>query len=358
MSLGVTLLGPDIDHRRSLEVMLGSGCRVNWIPDSNSFLSGRQSGWFDRLHSKAERVFGTRSADYLELVSQALQANQSSVVVAYWGTEPLADLMALRRVRPDLKLLLMVLCFPVALNIAGIRRQNWMMRRTADLLDGLLFPNEAMRDHFIAEGLMPRQRANMVLPPCWAGALQAQGSQPAGLSEPNMIFIGRTDLSSSTVHKADDLRSLMRECLDAGILLYHGQSRETEDGHPFRRPFAPVCQSQLIENMACHDVSLIAYNLAACDNDARFDLTVPDRLLSSVAAGVPIAVPRSGYTGLKQYLAGHEALIEFDSPPGLMRVLRDRAHVEVLRKAAWDARPRFAAERHGAALRDFLGTLT
>lgn len=358
MALGVTLLGPDVDHRRSLEAMLGNDSRVNWVPDSNSFMSGRHSGWFDRLHHKAERVLGTRRADYLHMVTQALEANQSSVVVAYWGTEPLADLMALRRVRPDLKLLLMVLCFPVALNTTGIRRQNWVMRRTVGLIDGVLFPNEAMRDHFIAEELTPRHRSSMVLPPCWSGALQARGPHPAVLPEPNMIFIGRTDLSSSTVHKADDLRPLMRECLDAGILLYHGQSRETEDGHPLRRPFAPVCQSQLIENMACHDVSLIAYNLAACGDGTRFDLTVPDRLLSSVAAGVPIAVPRSGYTGLKQYLAGHEALIEFASPPDLMRVLKDREHVEVLRKAAWAARPHFAAERHGPALRDFLGSLT
>lgn len=357
MALRVTLLGPNIDHRRSLETMLDDGSRVNWVPDSNSFLSGRGLGWFGRMQHKAGRVFGTRSAEYLATLNQTVEANQSRFVVAYWGTEPLADLMALRRMRPDLKLLLMVLCFPVALDGAGIRRQNWMMRRTLGLIDGVLFPNVAMRDHFIAEGLMPRRCAHMVLPPCWTSSLQSSQSQPAGLDEPNMIFIGRTDLSSSTVHRADDLRPLMRECLDAGISLYHGHSRETDDGHPLRRPFAPVCQEQLIERMACHDVSLIAYNLAACESDTRFELTVPDRLLSSVAAGVPVAVPRKGYTGLKQYLARHEAVVEFDSPSELMRVLKDRPHVQALREAAWLARPRFSASRHGPALRDFLGSL-
>ena len=324
MAVGVTLLGPNIDHRRSLETMLGADRPVNWAPDSNSFLRGRDMGWWERMQHKVERLLGTRRPDYLAHVGQALQANNSQVVVAYWGTEPLADLVALRRLRPDVKLVLMVLCYPVALDAAGIQRQNWMMRRATRLLDGILFP----------------------------------GPQPEGLPDPNVVFIGRTDLSAATVHKADDLRPMMLDLLNAGIELHHGRSKETDDGHPLRRPFSPVAQDQLIERMACHDASLIAYNLEACQNEARFELTVPDRLLSSVAAGVPIAVPQQGYTGLKQYLAGHEALIEFESPQALLRQLKDRGRVREMRQAAWHARERFTAERHGPVLRAYIDSLT
>ncbi len=358
MAVGVTLLGPNIDHRRSLETMLGADRPVNWAPDSNSFLRGRDMGWWERMQHKVERLLGTRRPDYLAHVGQALQANNSQVVVAYWGTEPLADLVALRRLQPDVKLVLMVLCYPVALDAAGIQRQNWMMRRATRLLDGILFPNAAMRDHFLAESLMPRNLSHLILSPCWPVGFQFAGPQPEGLPDPNVVFIGRTDLSAATVHKADDLRPMMLDLLNAGIELHHGRSKETDDGHPLRRPFSPVAQDQLIERMACHDASLIAYNLEACQNDARFELTVPDRLLSSVAAGVPIAVPQQGYTGLKQYLAGHEALIEFESPQALLRQLKDRGRVREMRQAAWHARERFTAERHGPVLRAYIDSLT
>lgn len=357
MAGGVTLLGQNIDHRRSLEAMLGADRSVNWVPDSSSYLRGRSMGLLDRVQRKAERLLGTRHAEYLAHVAQAMQANDSKVVVAYWGTEPLADLVALRRSRPDVKLVLMVLCYPVALEPAGIRRQNWMMRRATKLLDGILFPNAAMRDHFLAESLMPRNLASLILPPCWPAGFQFAGPQPEGLPVPNVVFIGRTDLSASTVHKADDLRPMMLDLLNAGIQLHHGRSAETDDDHPLRRPFSPVSQDQLIARMACHDASLIAYNLAACQNDMRFELTVPDRLLSSVAAGVPIAVPHQGYTGLKQYLAGHEALIAFESPEALLRALGDRERVRSMREAAWLARDRFTAERQGPALRAFIDAL-
>lgn len=357
MAVGITLLGPDIDHRRSLEAMLTGHFPLNWVRDSNSALRSAGGGWPRRMRHRIERVIGTRHPDYMGYVQQALQANKSQIVVAYWGTEPLADLIGLRRMRPDVKLVLMVLCYPVALDSASIKRQNWMMRRAARVLDGILFPNVAMRDHFIENGLLAAGVPQLILPPCWPASFQAAGVQPDGLDRPNVVFIGRTDLSSSTVHAADDLRPMMRELLDAGIQLHHGRSRETDDGHPLRRPFDPVSQDQLIERMACHDASLIAYNLAACGCDARFELTVPDRLISSVAAGVPLALPSRGYTGSQQYLAGHEALVRFDDPSHLLRLLSDRGRVRAMREAAWASRPRFAAEHHGAMLRSFLAAL-
>ena len=360
MSLGVTLLGPDIDHRRSLECMLRQPYRVQWLPDSNSYQASRPAQdvtRLDRLAHRAARLIGTFDARYLRDTLGCLERQSTDVVIAYWGTEPLADLLAIRRRMPHVKLVLMVLCYPVSLTRAGVARQDWMMRRIMRVLDGVIFPNEAMRDHFQAAGLLGRTVEALILPPCWTGSFQSTDDQPQGFSQPNVIFTGRTDLSSATVHAADDLRVLMRQLLDAGIELHHVRSRETDDGCPLRQPFQPMRQADLIRMMARHDASLIAYNTTACERDDRFRLTVPDRLITTVAAGVPVAVPQEGYEGAKQYLQAHPGVLSFRDAAHLRQMLDDRVRVAELRAQAWAERGLYAAERHAPRLQGFLSAL-
>ena len=356
----IALLGPDIDHRRSLECMLAHAHRVHWIPDSTSAMNARSPQGvrrLDRFVHRVGRLVGTFDPAYLRELSDRMTREQSDTVIAYWGTEPLADLLAIRRRLPHVRLVLMVLCFPVALNQTGVARQSWMMRRIMRVLDGVIFPNEAMRDHFHSAGLLPSAVQVQILPPCWTGAFQSTGEQPPGLARPNVIFTGRTDLSSSTVHAADDLRPLMGQVLDAGIELHHVHSRETDDGHPLRKPFRPMRQADLIASMAQHDASLIAYNTEACERDDRFRLTVPDRLISTVASGVPVAIPEQGYDGAKQYLQGHGGVLAFRDVQHLRRLLDDRSRVAEARAQSWAQRGQYAAERHAASLSDFVSSL-
>lgn len=358
MARGIALLGPDIDHRTSLEVMLQDRRPTRWVPDSGSWMSARGGGRWDRLLQRVGRFTGTFQPAYLRAVEEAVSAAQADTLVAYWGTEPLSDLIGIKRRMPGLKLVLMVLCYPVALDAMGVARQNWMMKRACSVLDGVLFPDAAMRDHFLKVGLIDARLPAMVLPPCWTGSFQSTQGQPPGRAEPNLIFIGRTDLSSRTIHAADDLRPLMSEMLQAGVELHHATSPETTDGHPLRKPFAPLSQAELIRKMASHDASLIAYNLRACEDATRFDLTVPDRLISSVAAGVPVALPSQGYIGSRQYLGPDHPVFTFEDATDLMSQLRDRSRVAEMRSRAWARRAHFAAERQGPALASFLASLS
>jgi hypothetical protein len=357
MVSAVTLLGPDIDHRLSLQAMLSDAGSVNWVSDSNSYFKDRATGTWTRTLRRLDRFLGTRSPAYLDMLLQQLDAQGTEVVVAFWGTEPLSDLRAIRRLRPHIRLVLMVLCYPVALNSAGVARQNWMMRRASKAIDGILFPNEAMKQYFVDQGLCRPDMPALILPPCWPASFQSALPQPPLLERPNLIFTGRTDLSSHTIHAADDLRPLMNDVMAANIELHHVYSKETNDGHAQRRTFKPQSQSDLIARMATHDASLIAYNTAACQRDDRFWLTVPDRLLTSVAAGVPVAVPRVGYTGVKQYLAHYPAMIEFEHAQDLQAQLTDRALIQRLRQQAWQARQHYTAQQHAPSLMTFLNGL-
>lgn len=350
----VCLLGPEIEHRDSLRAMLdGRVRRVDWISDSHTFMRKhkRARGRIDR---SIDSMFGTRDKDYLDYAVSEIDANEASTIVAYWGTLPLGDTIALKRARPAVRIVAVMLCYPLSLERWGILRQVSSLRRAAPRLDGIVCPTEEMALYLQKNVLGGRAPPCGIVAPCWPARFQSATRAPPEADRPNLVYVGRTDLSGATVHKADDLRPQMREILDAGIELHHVFSPETADGHPRRRTFTPRSIEELIVMMPAFDASLIAYNLAACKRTDRFDLTVPDRLLSSVAAGVPIAIPRQGYAASKRYLRNYDAVIEFDSAQGLMTTLSDRDAVHALQNNAWAARHRYTAEAQGADLVAFL----
>ena len=354
----VAILGPAIEHRDSLKAMLqGRVKQLGWVPDSHSFLGGRVPTWRDRASRSLDQLSRTRNPEYLNHLVTQVDALQPDLIIAYWGTNPLPDVAALRRLRPSVKLILMVLCYPQSLTSPGVFRQHWMMRRAAKFLDGLIFPNREMADYFSSEVLKAHMPPFQVIPPCWPASFQSTAQAALVSDRANLIFIGRTDLSHHTVHAADDLRPLMRAVVESGIELHHRQSAETDDGHPLRRPFQPLGQSALIQKVSGYDACLIAYNTVACARDERFRFTVPDRLITSVAAGVPIAIPSSGYEGSKSYLENYPAMIEFESVNSLARQLADRPQMRKLREAAWQARENYTAQAQGARLQAFLESI-
>ena len=148
----------------------------------------------------------------------------------------------------------------------------------------------------------------------------------------------------------------MNSILDAGIELHHARSPETDDGHPHRRHFSPLPMQELIDKIGEFDASLIAYNTQACARDDRFYLTIPDRLITSVAAGVPVAIPRQGYGAIKSYLRDYP-MLEFDTADELAQELADRSLVAQLREAAWNFRSNYDAARYGPVLAQFLNRL-
>ena len=356
--ISVNLLGPDIDHKQSLQAMLkGRVSKVTWLPDTSSLLKGRPPTLTQRVQRAVDQLSHTRNREFIEKTLSHLDQNDTDLIIAYWGTGPLADICAIKRMRPKIKVVLMVLCFPLALDGLGISRQHWFMRYAAPNLDGILYSNSVMRDYFHKHvfGSEARHVRELILKPCWPLSYQSKGERKDLESDsPSLIYVGRTDLSSHTVHAADDLRPLMSEILSNQIKLHHVRSPETSDGHQYRRPFEPLDQADLIAKMPEYDASLIAYNANACRRTERLEITVPDRLLTSVAAGVPVAIPSVGYSGSKEYLKDFPAVIEFESADDLRCQLADRERIRDLHKASWAARETYCAEAQGDALAGFL----
>lgn len=354
---GVLLLGPPIEHREGLQTMLEPHAAVvRWVPDSFTFLrSEADGGALARIGRKLDPLLGTRDPRYLAMLETALDETRAEVVVAYWGTLPIADVIALRRLRPKLRIVLWMLCYPLSLQTPGLLRQRLILSRAASAVDVVICPGPDMAAHLKRHEFAGSRARLAEVRPCWPGSFQATTLAPAHADRPNVVYVGRPDLSGATVHAADDVRAMLRGLLDAGIVVRHGRSKEMSDGHPLREQFDAVPVPRLTGLMNAHDASLMAYNVAACARAERFEFTVPDRLISSVAAGVPVAIPAQGYAASKAYLRDYPAVIEFASPGELHGHLSDRDAVQRLRESAWQSRGRYTAEAQSGAMRDAVG---
>ena len=280
------------------------------------------------------------------LDAEITRANPN-LVVAYWGTLPLGEIAALRSRHPGIKIALVMLCYPLGLSDWEVARQHLALRRAARSIDALVCPTiemvEYLRRNVLGEGAPPCH----VIEPCWPESFLAQTRPSAAMDAPNLVFIGRTDLRSKNIQKSDDVRHAMQGIIGAGIHLYHAASGSSYPPHSYRHEFATMDIRSLISHIASYDASVLIYNLAVCRRTERFDLTVPDRLISSVAAGVPIAVPAKGYSASKSYLRAYGALLEFSDWGDLSRKLSDRARVASAKEMAWQNRSHYTAEARG-----------
>lgn len=352
-SVSICLLGPPVEHRDGLSAALHTFTnRVGWIPDFGTFRRIRQHlRPRGRLLRGMESTFGIRDPDYLELLHRTYEERRPDVIVAYWGTLPLGEIMTCRRLFPRVRIILVMLCHPLGLHSIAIARQNFGLRMAARYFDAVVCPTEDMAVYLRRYVLAPGGPSAAVIPPCWPRAFLAKDRPQSAEDAPSIVYAGRMDFSSPTIQATDDVRLQMDQLLRAGIHLFHGETTSPYSKHPLRHVFPRRSVQDLIHTMATYDASLIMYNLETCSRDDRFNLTVPDRLISSVAAGVPIAVPRAGYKAAKSYLARYGAMIEFDDWFDLREKLQDRANVQALKDRAWAGRLEYCAEETGQDFR-------
>jgi hypothetical protein len=356
--LSIALLGPNIEHRESLQEMLANtDSKVVWIPDSLSFLSNHEMAKNGFLPRMFETVLGTSSKDYLEHALELIDSHSVETVVGYWGSIPFADLIAIKKRRPHLKVVIYLLCFPLSLNSTGIRKQLFGLNNLARYLNGVIYPSMAMANYLTNKIALLKKIESVIIPPAWSTNFFDDLTSDEDLELPNVVFLGRTDLSGKTIHPADDIRSIMIELMDAGIHLHHSYSPETQDNRPYRHLFESKPIKPLMKFVSRFSASLIVYNLSKCGDTARFENTIPDRLLSSVAAGLPIAIPESGYSGCKAYLENYGATYVFRDSAHLKLLLSDAGRTRDFKQVAAVNRLQFTAAKMGKELLPFLSKL-
>jgi hypothetical protein len=146
-------LGKISDHSENLAHQLRSR-DIDLVAIQDSSSSGvytRQTSYAGRLRSRTSRLaaqlWGTADAAYKETLVKAVDSTPVDTVIAYWGTNPLCDIIALKKIRPNVKVVLNVLCHPTAIDPVKVALQNWLLRRSLHYCDGIIASSIAMKDY-------------------------------------------------------------------------------------------------------------------------------------------------------------------------------------------------------------------
>jgi len=352
----IAYLGPPNDHWISLDLVFrGAGVRLIQILDSLAWSSASPAAgsvWLARARRVWWQIAGTADAQYLQHALRLIDELDVTCVLAFWGTRPLADIRALKRLRPHLRVVLVVLCHPLGLTPLKARMEHLLLNHAMRELDGLIVSSHVMERYLAAHVPASRRVTKLLLAPCWAETYARHAPLTPLAEQPNVIFLGRMDwrAGQSTDNVTGPLRELMRE----GIDVHFSRSPESEIVQEHACTFEAVDIKQLGDFASRFDASLILYELAHAKVTDRFDVTVPDRLITSVAAGIPIALPAEGFAACKEYLQAYGAVLEFRSMAHLAEQLRDRVRMGSLRKLAWERSRLYRAEAELPKLMRFL----
>lgn len=357
---GIAYLGPPIDHYRGLEIALRkAGLELAFIPDSHEWGLGRAAKKTSRLRrmaALARRVYvllwGTQDPEYLAEALRVLDEKDIRWVVAYWGTRPLSDIKALKKARPQIKFVLNLLCHPLAITPLRVKAQHFFLNVAMRSLDGLIVTSDVMRRYLLKNTANAKCLPTLLLKPTWPAEFGSAEPMPATSERPNALFMGRMDWKAG--HKSDNVTERLRELMRQGIDVHFTRTPgdEIEDEHAC--PFDGRTLVDLVAFAAGFDVSLIEYNIDDAQVKDRFEVTVPDRVITSVFVGIPVAIPKQGFAASKEYLGAYGAVIEYASMAELAAKLKNRPFVDELRKLARTRALLYRAEADLPSLLEFL----
>ncbi len=364
--LGLAYLGDPGSHHceNFLRLMKSAGQSVHTLQDSLSSaasssrpgksISSFAHGWkqITRLRSQ---LFGTGDREYIHRLVQEVDANQVRTVVAFWGTHVIADIVALHRRRPHVRIVLNVLCHPTAIVARKVAVQNWFFRRQVSHCDGLILSSRVMKTYIERHVLAGRTMPCLIWPPYLSEHFHNHHRPAALLDRANLLFLGRMDWKRAQA--TDNVTGLLVDLMNHGVNVHYHRAQESDIDHPNGHAFDYMSLEQAVAYASQFDASLIVYCVNDRTAEDRFRVTVPDRLVASVAAGVPIAIPSVGYDACREYLKNYRGVVEFSSPADLASQLNDRATVDRLRRFASEDSRAFAGEAHAATLASFLAGL-
>jgi hypothetical protein len=364
MNMTVGYLGKPCDQSANFQQMLRSaGMRVSVLADSSVHSAAESASRFpgskqlrnarSRVSRLRRQICGETSKAYMAALLRQLDEDQVECIIGFWGTNLLGDIAAIKRARPRMRVYLNVLCHPTALSAAKVAAQNWLFRKHVRHCDGLLVSSVAMQT-YLQKNVLPGAEVPCHLwPPYLAEAYHPRQRLADCAQTPNVLFMGRMDWWRG--QPSDNVTALLGSLSEQGTHVFHHASPRETIAHPFRHTFDYMPLPEAVEYATQFDASLIAYNLDACGRTDRFSVTVPDRLVASVAAGIPIALPETGFEACREYLRDYQAVISYTSPESLSEQLRDRARVAELKTMALRNSAQYIAERCLGDLLQFIG---
>ncbi|WP_442505074.1 hypothetical protein SH528x_003845 [Novipirellula sp. SH528] len=295
---------------------------------------------------------GTAHRAYLKDALGAIDSNDVDVLVAYWATNPLADAIAIKRERPRTAVVANVLCHPKGFTGRSMVLADQLFRRAAAKLDGFIFPTHQMKYYFERRIFRGIQVHSTVIPPCWSGTMSPSIDIKCDYSTPSILHMGRTELKT---HSRSE--NLLDQLMNCGINVHYCPADPKAKQHPHQHYFARRSLPELIKFATQFPATLGGFITPSLASSRQVHLSVPDRLISSVASGVPVALPFDGYEAYKEYLHQYEAVIRFDSAEVLANQLRNPDSLRKLKELSQNTRSHYRIEAHAEQYLQFFTTV-
>ena len=309
----------------------------------------------NKLDRICQQLLGAKGDAFLSRMKQYLAEYDPDVIIACWGTNIISDAIAIKKYSPRTKILLNVLCCPMGLSFIPVELQNLHMRFGARYFDGFIYSSHVMQKYFEKNIIRGRLKPAVIIPPVLSKKEFPDHHLPVCSNFPNIVFLGRPDWWDG--QRTDNISKQLDDLASVGVHVYYaGQVDQQKQALSHRHIYSSMELRKLAVFATQFDASLIMYNLDACKRDDRFKVTIPDRLIASVAFGLPIAIPKKGYDACKEFLRQYEAVIEFDSFEELKAQLSDREKVEALKARARENSTLYSVEAYTHQWMDFLAT--
>ena len=330
MASSIAYLGPRTIHNYFLRSSFRN-LNINYIyiPDYITYLHDNMNIIGHSIISRvASQVHGVGNPQYLEHLRRILVDNNIDTIYAHWGTIPLPEIISIRKLKFNVKIFINVLCHPLGLDHLKVFSQNMVYRRAVQFCDGIVLPSQKMMDYFESKIFGKSKVDRLVFPPYFSSDFYPCDRISKCSYVPNLVFLGRTDWWAG--QPTDDVSVILDTLCKMNIHIYHSQSDNKFSDTKYIHIYNSKSFKDIVRYATQFNASLVTYNLEKCQCTARFEGTIPDRLITSVAAGIPVAIPSRGYDACREYLSEYEATVEFDSLNDLALKLSDRVAMESL----------------------------
>lgn len=298
--------------------------------------------WLGALGGLALRATGARAA--LERACDS--AGRIDFIFAHWGSGIMPEVALLKGLRAlaDVPVILNMETFPTAARDSARQRfESLVLRRTAPLVDGLILGTKEMAELVEREAPALLAKPTLVAPFYFPRSFTATSEPPVIPARPgdDVIFTGWADL----VYSINDVRAQMLELARAGLCVHTSPTPGLEHANVkiFER-FKPraFTSGELASFMRRFRASLVTFNTDASDSSSpRFRTSLPTRLLFTLAAGVPVLIPRGRLPASERLVAEHGVGLVYSSPEEARDRLLAPSWADVQRHA-YASRERFA----------------
>jgi hypothetical protein len=248
-------------------------------------------------------------------------------IFAHWGTGVTPELVLLKRSGAfrDVPTILNLETFPVAWR-AGSREtlEFQLLKRAARYVDATIIPTPEMAA--LIERVAPEllQRPHRIEPFYFPRVFQQGNDTPAipADDDHDVVFTGWFDFTRAL----NDVRAQLRSLADGGLTVHCRPVEGME--HPNVRFFELLgnevwTTGALAAFLRRFKASLVTYDLSSARQSAlRFGTSKPARFLFTLAAGVPLLLPKGHFPPMERTIEEHGIGFAYDSPESAFRRLR------------------------------------